>query len=197
VCQRRQRPCRGGGVCPELSPVGLRHGLLQPFTIPKRFRPNPCHSGYHSQTLLANPCHSEPASAGEESALVMTTDLPQSAARSSHVGLSASNSATFFSRPPLLNFCFPSDRVVHVLKDFVVNQTVDLVSLCESFTLCGLVRQNSRHEEAGDADIQDAVLTGQNIDVVSLVSPHSRFLSRPRRASRACERFGMTMGEDW
>ncbi len=32
----------------------------------------------------------------------MTTDLPQSAARSSQVGLSASNNVTFFSRRHLL-----------------------------------------------------------------------------------------------
>src|SRR3977135_62471 len=82
----------------------------------------------------AAPCHSEPASAGEESALAISADLPPCAARSSQVGLFASSNATFFSRRHFLNSVSRA-IMVHVLKNLEVNHAVDLIHRRQPFTL--------------------------------------------------------------
>jgi hypothetical protein len=101
---------------------------------------------------------------------VISTGLPQSAAKSSQVGFSASINAI---PPPFLDLRLASDSGFDMLEHLVVNQPMNAILARKLPTFPGFVLQNPWHQKPSHSNIDHTAFTGDYVHEISLAT-HGR-----------------------
>ena len=74
--------------------------------------------------------------------------------------------------PPFFDLRFATDSITDVLERLKIYQPVHPISSCEGPTLARTVPEHSGHEESCDANVNDAALACQDVDVISALKSH-------------------------